>query len=117
MIDPDHEAFSTAPHDDDEYALISGPHHRDDMHHEELDGGSAYDPTISSYGGGTTLGSNTEYAGATAGAGRGAGRVVYVPPVVSDVGAGYRRYGEEDLEHGGYDGGESGRVRFPAANY
>jgi len=118
MIDPDREAFSTAPHDD-EYAPVGmndkdhthGQH--DDMHHE-MDSGEGssnipYDPT--SYGAG-----GTSYAGAGT-AGRGAGRVVYAPPTVSDVGAGYRNYGEDDLEHGGYDEGEPTRVRFPAANY
>jgi hypothetical protein len=119
MIDPDREAFSTAPHDD-EYAPVhvndrdhSSQH--DDMHHE-MDGGeglsdSQYDPT--SYGDSRA---GTSYAG-TAGMGRGAGRVVYAPPTVSDAGTGYGRYGEDDLEQGEYDGGEAGRVRFPAGNY
>ena len=117
MIDPDREAFSTAPHDD-EYAPVhmnDKDHHGDDMHHE-MDGSdgsasTAYDPT--SYGDG---GLGTSYTG-PAGAGRGAGRVIYAPPTVSDAGTGYRSYGEDDLEAGGYDGHETGRVRFPAGNY
>ncbi len=113
MNDPDREAFSTAPHDD-EYAPVhmnDKDHPHDDLHHEmDGDEGSAtasYDPT--------------SYAGrgyvAPADVGRGAGRVVYAPPTVSDVGTAYRSYGEDDLEHGGYEGGEPGRVKFPAANY
>lgn len=120
MIDPDREAFSTAPHD--EYAPVhmndSSHQHDDDddeMHGSAEGSSSApYDPTSYSSGGGG--GAGTAYTGAT-GMGRGAGRVVYAPPTVSDVGAGYRRYGAEDLEQGGYDGGEAGRVRFPAGNY
>lgn len=113
MIDPDREAFSTAPHDD-EYAPVhaNDKDRHDDMHHE-MDSGEgsiagSYDPT--SYSGGA----GTSYVG---GAGRGAGRVVYAPPTVSDVGTGHRTYDEEDLEQGGYDGRETGRVRFPAGNY
>jgi hypothetical protein len=114
-IDPDREAFSTAPHDD-EYAPVhmNDKDHHDDMHHEMDNGeGSStvpYDPTSH------VAGQVTSYGGA-AGVGRGAGRVVYAPPTVSDVGTGYRRYGADDLEHGGYDAGEAERVRFPAGNY
>jgi hypothetical protein len=114
-IDPDREAFSTAPHDD-EYAPVhmNDKDHHDDMHHE-IDNGEGssttpYDPTSH------VAGQVTSYGGA-AGVGRGAGRVVYAPPTVSDVGTGYRRYGADDLEQGGYDAGEAGRVRFPAGNY
>jgi hypothetical protein len=117
MIDPDREAFSTAPHED-EYAPVhmNDKDHQDDMMHHEMDGGESstsapYDPTSYSAGQPTT-----SYGSAT-GVGRGAGRVVYAPPTVSDVGTGYRRYGEDDLEAGGYDEGETGRVRFPAGNY
>jgi hypothetical protein len=112
MIDPDREAFSTAPHDDEYAPVHANDKDPDDMHHE-MDGGEGssvpYDPT--SYAGGA----GTSYVGA--GAGRGAGRVVYAPPTVSDVGTAYRRYGEDDLEVGGYEEGEPGRVRFPAGNY
>jgi hypothetical protein len=116
MIDPDREAFSTAPHGD-EYAPVhmNENDQHDDMMHHDMDGGedrtdASYDPT--SYTAGPNVGS---YGGAT-GSGRGAGRVVYAPPTVSDVGSGYRRYGEDDLDVGD-DGGETGRVRFPAGNY
>ena len=115
MIDPDREAFSTAPHDD-EYAPVhmNDKDHQDDMHHE-MDSGegsnsASYDPTTH------VAGQGTSYGGAT-GVGRGAGRVVYAPPTVSDVETGYRTYGEDDLEAGGYDEDEARRVRFPAGNY
>lgn len=117
MIDPDREAFSTAPHED-EYAAVhmNDKDHHDDMMHQEMDSGEGrnsapYDPT--SYVGGQ----GTSSYGGAAGAGRGAGRVVYAPPTVSDERTGYRTYGEEDLEAAGYDEGEARRVRFPAGNY
>jgi hypothetical protein len=103
MIDPDREAFSTAPHDD-EYAPVhmndKDDHHS--LHPSEMDGGESsgasqpYDPTSYSSGG--------------------PGRVVYAPPTVSDVNTAYRPYGDEHERLGGYDG-EARRVRFPAGNY
>lgn len=99
MIDPDREAFSTAPHDD-EYAPVH-TNDRDDNAHHEMDGGEGssstrpYDPTT--------------YASGP--------RVVYAPPTVSDVSTSYRQYGDEPPSHSGYDDEETGRVRFPAGNY
>lgn len=109
MIDPDHEAFSTAPHDD-EYAPVH-MNDKDYSHPSEMDSGEAsgsaqpYDPTSYSSSGGMGVGSGLS----------GAGRVIYAPPTVTDVSTAYRPYGDEH-EHGGYDG-ETGRVRFPAGNY
>jgi hypothetical protein len=93
MIDPDREAFSTAPHDD-EYAPVH-MNDKDDPHHREMDGAGGsgqYDPE--SYN--TTGGS------------------AYVPPTVSDTS--YRAYGAEPPHMGGYDGVDE-RVRFPVGNY
>jgi hypothetical protein len=93
MIDPDRDAFSTAPHDD-EYAPVH-MNDKDNEHHEmdngEHSGSQAYDPI--SYGGG------------------------YVPPTVSDVDTSYRTYGSERPPSNTYVDEEAGRVRFPAGNY
>jgi hypothetical protein len=95
MIDPDRDAFSTAPHDD-EYAPV---HMNDNDGHHEMEGGEAghYDPV--SYGD------------------EGAGRP-YMPPTVSDADTSYHSYGVEHPSHMGYgEDVEPERVHFPAGNY
>ena len=99
MIDPDKEAFSTAPHD--EYARV---HNTDD--HEIPDypmgantglGQQTYDAP--NYG----IAEPTGYGGAAAPSYGGA----YAPPRVEDD-TGYSGYGGQQ---------DSGRVQFPTARY
>ena len=96
MIDPDRDAFSTAPHDD-EYAPVH-MNDNDGQHDvEESRGTGHYDPV---------------------GYGDGGVDRPYVPPTVSDVDTSYRSYGAEHPSNMGYAGEvETGRVQFPAGNY
>jgi hypothetical protein len=97
MIDPDKEAFSTAPHDD-EYAPV---HNVDEHEIHDLD------PMQPQYGAGPSsshLGDEPSYSG-----GYGGG---YVPPTVHD----------ENTSYSGYSGATGtsdvgGRVQFPHARY
>lgn len=90
MIDPDKEAFSTAPHD--EYAPV---HDTDD--NDIHDAGPSYSRThLPSYSNG------------------GHGRSEYVSPHVQDENSAYEGYSA----HGGStNGSTSGRVRFPDGRY
>jgi hypothetical protein len=96
IIDPDHEAFSTAPHED-EYAPVQMTEH-DDMHHDAsgIELSADQDHHNSSYGR----------------SGRSGG---YAPPSVSDVPLPAYTYAvtPEPLQTG-YD---EERIRFPAGNY
>jgi len=98
MIDPDKEAFSTAPHDD-EYA----PVHHDE--HDEAGPSGAY---------GAAAGHHEEdrYDGYGGSGG-------YVPPTVHDEPTGYA--GAHDAAYGdgasGYGGSQPGRAKFPSAPY
>lgn len=92
QIDPDKEAFSTAPHDD-EYAPV---HDTDDHDLHDMDG----------YGGSTGEGSRYDMGGSTA----------YTSTMGHDhddltSGYGGSSYG------GGSTIGPSGRVKFPEGNY
>lgn len=108
MIDPDKEAFSTAPHDD-EYGRLHGE--ESDMLHDadQHDGpsGSHYDGGESAYGG--------SYGGGG-----------YVPPTVHDEPTGYAGAGHnEPTSYGGaghdgppeYGNAAAGRAQFPNARY
>ncbi|RFU28310.1 hypothetical protein B7463_g8041, partial [Scytalidium lignicola] len=94
QIDPDKEAFSTAPHDE-EYAPV---HSTDDHDLHEADGYSAaggesrYDGTAPSY---------TETA--------------YIPSMVNDNDDSTSGFGGSS--YGGSSIGHSGRVKFPQGNY
>lgn len=92
-IDPDKEAFSTAPHDD-EYAPV---HNTDDHEHDA--GGSSYGPAGSNVG--SAYDSNTGYSG-------------YVPPSAHDEPSGYQGYTPES---GPINAGPSGRLNFPDGRY
>lgn len=90
-IDPDKEAFSTAPHDD-EYA----PVHNTDDHESEV--GNPY-ASVSGSTVGSAYESNTAYSG-------------YVPPHVADEPSGYQGYsGSGPINNSG------GRLNFPEARY
>ena len=96
MIDPDKEAFSTAPHDD-EYARVN------DMDEHELPehGGSGYGA------GSSSMGSRYDVPSYTSGSGG------YVPPQVHDEPTGYTGYtGSAPVNTG-----PGGRVQFPDARY
>jgi len=92
-IDPDKEAFSTAPHDD-EYAPV---HNTDDHEHDVA--GSSYGPA------GSTMGSayetNTGYSG-------------YVPPSAHDEPSGYQGYTPTSRP---LSAGPDGRLNFPNGRY
>ena len=92
-IDPDKEAFSTAPHDD-EYAPV---HNTDD--HEIIDAESGYMGPSSSQG--NRYGAPPSYGGG------------YVPPTVHDEPTGYTGYSGI----GQVNTGPGGRVQFPDARY
>ncbi|KAL3421220.1 hypothetical protein PVAG01_07665 [Phlyctema vagabunda] len=95
MIDPDKEAFSTAPHDD-EYA----PVHNTDAHDDEesaYGGGPSETPRYdahapSSYGGSATMGGSA-----------------YVSPMAHDDATAYSGYTPDPQP--------PGRAQFPSANY
>jgi hypothetical protein len=91
MIDPDKEAFSTAPHD--EYAPV---HDTDD--HEIHDAGPSYSGEPSTIGGG--------YADAPA-------YGAYAPPRVEDENTAYTGY--SGAQSPGI--GPTGRLQFPTARY
>lgn len=91
-IDPDKEAFSTAPHDDD-YARV---HNTDD--HDDA-AGSSYRPAESTIG--SSYETNTGYSG-------------YVPPSVDDEPSGYQGYTPSS---GPVNTGPGGRLNFPDARY
>ena len=93
MIDPDRDAFSTAPHDD-EYAPVHMNDKDNDPHHEMAGESSVpqYDPV--SYG----------------------GHPAYAPPTVSEDTA-YHSYGQQQPLSTSYGDVEAGPVRFPAGNY
>lgn len=104
MIDPDKEAFSTAPHDD-EYAPV---------HHDEHDEAG---PSGSAYGSGVGAHHEEERYDGYGGSGGG-----YVPPTVHDEPTGYG--GAHDTGYAGAGGygaggaaGGSGRAQFPSAPY
>jgi hypothetical protein len=96
VIDPDHGAFSTAPHED-EYAPVQMTEH-DDTHHDISGAGHSADHDYynSSYGRSERTGN-------------------YAPPSVSDAPSTAYTYAvtPEPLQ-AGYDGE---RIRFPAGNY
>ena len=132
MIDPDKDAFSTAPHDD-EYAPVQHDDHEIPIHsiggplesHNYNSSSSRYDEP-SNIGGG--LGGHSYNEPSAIGGGHGASSYEppsygggYIPPTVS-----------EDTSYGGYGGshdtgyiggntaptvGDNGRVHFPAARY
>jgi hypothetical protein len=90
-IDPDKEAFSTAPHDD-EYARV---HNTDD--HESEASGTPY--TVGGSTAGSAYESNSGYSG-------------YVPPHVGDEPSSYQGYsGSGPINTSG------GRLNFPEARY
>lgn len=89
-IDPDKEAFSTAPHDD-EYAPV---HNTDDHESEAANPYASVGSTA-----GSAYDSNTAYSG-------------YVPPHVGEEPAGYQGYsGSGSISTSG------GRLNFPEARY
>lgn len=92
-IDPDKEAFSTAPHDD-EYA----PVHNTDDHESNAGVGNQY-ASAGSTAGASTYDSSTTYSG-------------YVPPHVGDEPSGYQGYSGS-----GSIGSSGGRLNFPEARY
>jgi hypothetical protein len=92
-IDPDKEAFSTAPHDD-EYA----PVHNTDDHEIPDHAGSSY--------AGESMGSRYGASSPSFGGG-------YVPPSVHDEPTGYTGYSGAAPVHTG----PGGRVQFPDARY
>jgi len=91
-IDPDKEAFSTAPHDD-EYAPV---HNTDDHDHDAP--GSSYAGPSSTMG--SSYDTNTGYSG-------------YVPPHVGDEPSGYQGYSGS----GPINSSAGGRLNFPEARY
>ena len=101
MIDPDKEAFSTAPHD--EYA----PVHDTDEHEAESSYSAAHANPM--FGGGDRYDMNLPSYGAS---GNGSG-LAYVSPQVHDENTGYGgAYGG-----GGLNPQVGGRVQFPEARY
>ncbi|KAK2628402.1 hypothetical protein QTJ16_001505 [Diplocarpon rosae] len=97
-IDPDKEAFSTAPHDD-EYA----PVHNTD-HHEEPDQ-ELHDNSPSHYAGGSSATMHSRYNADSFGGG-------YIPPSVHEEPTGYAGYsGAAPVQE------HEGRVQFPDARY
>ncbi|TVY55863.1 hypothetical protein LSUE1_G008701 [Lachnellula suecica] len=112
MIDPDKEAFSTAPHDD-EYAPV---HHTDEEHEDIHNSVPQYGSQGSRYGGGEPqFGSQESHYGGAAeshydGSYSGAGG--YVPPTVHDEPTGYSGAGMGSL-----GSNSNGRAQFPSARY
>lgn len=104
MIDPDKEAFSTAPHED-EYA----PVHDTDDHTDDHDSISGSHP--SNYGAGpstTHFGDGSQssrYDGGYSGG--------YVPPTVHDESTSYTGYAGSSTSAGT----AGGRTQFPQARY
>jgi hypothetical protein len=95
MIDPDKEAFSTAPHDD-EYAPV---HNADEHEIPDHVGGSGYGAGPSS------MGSRYDVPSYTSGG--------YIPPHVDDEPTGYTGYsGSAPL-----NAAAGGRLHFPDARY
>lgn len=90
QIDPDKEAFSTAPHDDEYAPVHNADDHELPEHESSAYGGSSSTPyDANSYGGG------------------------YVPPPVHDEPTGYTGYsGAAPV-----NSSASGRVQFPEARY
>lgn len=98
-IDPDKEAFSTAPHDD-EYAPVHNAEEHEIPDHLGSHAGSAY-------GGETSMGSRY---GASSPSNFGGG---YVPPSLHDEETGYTGYsGAAPVQPG-----PGGRIQFPEARY
>ena len=97
LIDPDKEAFSTAPHDD-EYAPV---HHVDD--HDVI-----HDSEQSEYGGAGP--SNSQLGGSQGSRYDGGYGGGYVQPSVMDENTGYSGAG-------GSMGSSNGRAQFPDARY
>lgn len=95
MIDPDKEAFSTAPHDD-EYAPVHNTDEHEIPDHAE---GSAYSAGPSS------MGNRYDAPSYTSGG--------YVPPQVHDEPTGYTGYSGSAPVNTGF----GGRVQFPDARY
>jgi len=95
MIDPDKEAFSTAPHDDEYAPVHNVDEHELPDHHE----GSGYGAGSSSVGGGYDAPSYTSGG--------------YQPPQVHDEPTGYTGYtGSAPVNTG-----PGGRLQFPDARY
>lgn len=94
-IDPDKEAFSTAPHDDD-YAPVQNTDDQDAPDHE----GSRYGARTGSQG--SRFGASSPSFGGG-----------YVPPSVSDEPSVYTGYSGAASVHSG----TGGRVHFPDARY
>jgi len=95
-IDPDKEAFSTAPHDD-EYAPVHNADEHEIADHAE---GSGYGPGPSS-----SMGNRYDASSYTSGG--------YVPPQVHDEPTGYTGYSGA----GSVNTSVGGRVQFPDARY
>ncbi|KAH8679627.1 hypothetical protein BGZ60DRAFT_427950 [Tricladium varicosporioides] len=112
MIDPDKEAFSTAPHDD-EYAPV---HSMDD--HEVLHDAGGPNYGGSSYGGGISESSELGAGGSHVGSqssrydGGYGGSSGYVPPSVHDDNTSYTGYAGASSV-----GSSGGRAQFPTAPY
>lgn len=94
MIDPDKEAFSTAPHDD-EYAPV---HNADEHEIPDHVGGNGY-------GAGSSMESRFDTPSYTSGG--------YVPPQVHDEPTGYTGYSGSAPVNTGV----GGRVQFPDGRY
>ncbi len=93
-IDPDKEAFSTAPHDDDEYVPV---HNAEDHELPDYEAGSAY-------AGGSGLSMSSRHDTAYGG---------YTPPSVHDESTGYTGYAPAARPTSSV----GGRVQFPDARY
>lgn len=115
-IDPDKDAFSTAPHDD-EYA----PVHNIDDHDHELDHNNLNGP-LSPGGYGSSSYDHPSYGGSASGSAAPA-YGAYAPPPPEDTGY---HSGGEPQGYTGYMGatgrqspviGDNGRVHFPQARY
>jgi hypothetical protein len=115
MIDPDKDAFSTAPHDD-EYAPVQNTDDHDDLPGPLSHGGYGNNSTAP-----TPYDSESYGAG---GSGNYTGAGIYMPPSVTED-SGYSGYGGAPANTGyvGATGrqspviGENGRVHFPTARY
>jgi hypothetical protein len=114
QIDPDKDAFSTAPHD--EYAPV---HNIDDHDHNAIH--EAHDTSIPTYGGPS---SNSHFGDSSYGGGMG-----YVSPAVHDDNTSYTGYSGESsapaystqppsiVGYSGSVGSAAGRAQFPHAAY